>query len=379
MLAPTGQDAFLIGSALAREKLESRAVRDAAGLCREAERGAGVLLIAEEALTQEGVRQINEMLASQPPWSDLPLVVMTTSGESTLASLRILKAFAPSGNVTLLERPFRSLTLVSVVQVALRARRRQYQVRELLEAQERATKIRDEFISIASHELKTPLTAMKLQSQIARYRAKDGNLAMSPERVAKFVDGTSSQVDRLTRLVEDMLDVSRIGAQKLLLEKTRFDLVDLTAEVLDRFLPQLEAAGCQMSLHAPTPVEGDWDRYRVEQILCNLLTNAIRYAPGKPVHVDVTLEDGAAVARVRDQGPGVAPENQEKIFRRFERAVASNHISGLGLGLYICRQIAEAHGGSITLESTPGQGATFTLRLPGAQGGSLPGSAITAL
>lgn len=375
VLAPTGQDARLIGGALAREKIESRIVRNVPELCREATDGAGVLLIAEEGLNQEGVSLINEMLAAQAPWSDLPLVVMTSSGESTLASLRILRAFSPSGNVTLLERPFRSLTLVSVVQVALRARRRQYQVRELLEAQKRATSIRDEFISIASHELKTPLTAMKLQSQIARYRAKDGNLAMSPERITKFVDLTSTQVDRLTRLVEDMLDVSRISAQKLLLEKSSFDLAVLAAEVLDRFQPQLEAAGCEAKLSAPSAVTGEWDRYRVEQILCNLLTNAIRYAAGKPVEVEVASKEGTALVRVRDHGPGVAPENLEKIFLRFERAVASSHISGLGLGLYICRQIAEAHGGTIALQSRLGHGSAFTLRLPGATAGA----AATAL
>lgn len=364
ILAPTGQDSTLLGTALARKQIESRVVGSVRELCQEARASSGALLIAEEALSSDGIQQISEMLAAQPPWSDLPLVVMTSSGESTLASLRILKSFAPAGNVTLLERPFRSLTLLSVMQVALRARKRQYQVRDLLENQLNATRIRDEFISIASHELKTPLTALKLQNQITKLQTKDGQLPMTAERIQKFVMLTASQVDRLSRLVEDMLDVSRISSQKLPLDRSTFDLVELAREILDRFAPQLEAAGCEYELRSRGPVTGQWDRYRVEQILCNLITNAIRYAPGKPVTIEVLQEGAEAVAVVSDQGPGVAPEDREKIFQRFERAVASSNISGLGLGLYICRQIAEYHGGTITLNSRPGAGAAFVVRLP---------------
>ena len=372
VLAPTGQDAALLAKALGREGIESRVFRSARELTLAARQSAGALLIAEEALAAGTVLLINEMLAEQPPWSDLPLVVMTSSGESTLASLRILKSFAPAGNVSLLERPFRSLTLVSVMQVALRARRRQYQVRELLEAHQKATNIRDEFISIASHELKTPLTALKLQSQITRRQTRDGAIPMSADRVQKFVTLTGNQVDRLTRLVEDMLDVSRINSQKLLLDKTGFDLTALAAEIVDRFAPQLEAAGCEATLKNSGPVNGEWDRYRIEQILCNLITNVIRYAPGAPVTVETYAEGDQALLRVTDHGPGIAPENQEKIFHRFERAVASNNISGLGLGLYICRQIAESHGGAISVESSLGEGSPFILRLPASASAAAP-------
>jgi signal transduction histidine kinase len=364
VLAPTGQDATLVAGALAREQIESRIFRNMAELCQWARRSAGAILIAEEALGAEAVNCLNETLALQPPWSDIPLVVMTTAGESTLASLKVLRAFSPSGNVTLLERPFRSLTLISVMQVALRARKRQFQVRDLLEAQVKATNIRDEFISIASHELKTPLTALKLQSQISKWQAKNTDAPMTQEQISKFVNLTSNQVDRLTRLVEDMLDVSRINSQKLLLERTTFDLVELAEEIIDRLTPQLETAGCETELVQQGPVAGVWDRYRIEQILYNLLTNAIRYAPGKPVKVEVLQEEHTGVIRVSDQGGGIAPENQERIFQRFERAVASNNISGLGLGLYICKQIAESHQGSISVESELGRGSVFTVRLP---------------
>lgn len=364
VLAPTGQDATLIAGALSKEGMECRIFRGVPELCQWARKSAGAMIIAEEALNPDAFHCLNEMLTEQPPWSDIPLIVMTSSGESTLSSLRILRSFAPSGNVTLLERPFRSLTLISVTQVALRSRRRQFQVRDLLEAQVKATSIRDEFISIASHELKTPLTALKLQSQITKWQSKNLSTPMSQEQIAKFVNLTSNQVDRLTRLVEDMLDVSRINSQKLLLEKTRFDLVSLAEEIIDRLSPQLNAAECVVELAQNGPVFGVWDRYRIEQIFYNLLTNAVRYAPGKPVRVEVSQENRDAVIRVSDQGTGIAPEHHEKIFQRFERAVASNNISGLGLGLYICRQIAESHQGTISVLSTLGQGAIFIVKLP---------------
>lgn len=364
VLAPTGQDASLIATALSREQIPCRICASVTEACALPGNLAGALLIAEEALSPTAISLLNDFLSAQPPWSDLPLIVMTSSGETTLASLRILRAFSPAGNVSLLERPFRSLTLVSVLQVAVRARRRQYQMRDLLDAQVKATNIRDEFISIASHELKTPLTSLKLQSQITKMHSRDGANPLSQESVSKFVNLTNTQVDRLTRLVEDMLDVSRIGSQKFLLEKSSFDLQLLAEEILDRLSSQLEAVGCVVEMKKAGPVIGAWDRYRIEQIFYNLLTNAMRYAPGKPIEMEVFQENSQAVIKVTDHGTGIAKENHEKIFLRFERAVASRNISGLGLGLYICRQIAEAHQGTISVISEKGEGASFEVKLP---------------
>jgi signal transduction histidine kinase len=364
IVAPIGQDAALLRAALAREGLAAATYGGIEALCERMRGEAGAILVAEEALSAPEIERLRHALAAQEPWSDIPIIVMTGNGEATLSSLRVLRAFAPSGAVTLLERPFRAITLVSTLQVALRARKRQYQVRELLELQIQATRIRDEFISIASHELKTPLTSLKLQTQLnKRVQARDPG-AFSP-LVSRLIDGTDSQVDRLTRLVEDMLDVSRIHSGKLLMEKSRFDLAELVADVVPNFSAQLAAAGCALVIERSGPVIGTWDRYRIEQVLNNLLTNAIRYAPGAPIEISVARDDARGIARlrVRDHGPGIAPADHERIFARFERAVVGRGISGLGLGLYICRQIVASHAGTIRVESDVGRGAGFVIEL----------------
>jgi signal transduction histidine kinase len=363
IVAPTGQDATLLANALRRESMFAEIYPDLERACARLREEAGVILVAEEALTESGISALRELLGRQEPWSDIPVVVMTGGGAPTLTSLRILKAFASSGSVTLLERPFRSITLISTLQVALRARRRQYQVRELLEMALQATRLRDEFISIASHELKTPLTSLKLQTQLnKRHQAKDP--AAFSEKVTRLIHVTDTQVDRLTRLVEDMLDISRISTGKLVMQKSEFDLADLAREVVDRFMPQLKSAGCDAEVRAPAPVPGRWDRYRLEQVLNNLITNAIRYAPGKPIEIEVLLDGPRARLTVADRGKGIDPANRERIFQRFERAVDSGNISGLGLGLYICRQIVETHGGTIRVESELGLGSRFVVEVP---------------
>jgi signal transduction histidine kinase len=366
ILAPTGQDAPLIAEALAREGIESVIFQDVSSLCRHlGGNEAGALLLAEEALNGPAMTLLTGTLARQQAWSDIPVVVMTGTGDAGLASHRVLKAFEPAGNVTLLERPCRSITLISVLQVALRARMKQYEVKELLEFQERATRLRDEFISIASHELKTPLTALKLQTQLnKRMHERKNAEAFTPDRVVKLMNVTDHQVDRLARLVEDMLDVSRISSGKLTIQKMTFDLADLAREVIERFQPQFQAVSCLVDFRADDNVVGSWDRYRIEQVLNNLFTNAIRYSPGKPLHVSIERAGSSARIVVRDEGAGIAKENLGRIFERFERAVNAANISGLGLGLYICREILETHGGSIQAESEPGNGATFTVTLP---------------
>ncbi|MEW6055092.1 MAG: PAS domain-containing sensor histidine kinase [Bdellovibrionota bacterium] len=240
---------------------------------------------------------------------------------------------------------------------------------DLIKAAERletAVKSRDEFLSIASHELKTPLTSLKLQVQM-RKRAIEKQGAQAPftlERLRQMVEDDEKQINRLNQLVDDMLDITRITAGKLTLQTELVDLCALIQEVTDRFAPQLEAAGCQVFFDADCKVEGQWDLYRIEQVFINLLTNAMKYGAGKPIQIKVSAADGIAKLAVRDYGVGIAAEDHERIFLQFERAISASEVSGLGLGLYIVRQIVEAHGGRILLESKLGEGSLFKVELP---------------
>jgi PAS domain S-box-containing protein len=229
-----------------------------------------------------------------------------------------------------------------------------------------ALRARDEFLSIASHELRTPLTSLKLQMQMTQRRiARGGPDAYSPEWVDRLVEQSNRQIDRLARLVDDMLDIARIQTGRLVIEPAPVDAVELVRDVLERLGPHLAEAGTPASLAAPEALEAEWDRFRVEQVVTNLLTNAMRYGGHKPVVVTLQARDGHIRLSVRDQGLGVPKESQERIFNRFERAISANDVSGLGLGLFISRQIVEAHGGRIWVESDgPGHGATFHVELP---------------
>jgi PAS domain S-box-containing protein len=229
---------------------------------------------------------------------------------------------------------------------------------KLLQAQE-AIRLRDEFLSIASHELRTPLTALLLQLENVREHLPpdDDKLGRNMER-AKRVGA------RLAQLVEELLDVSRIATGKLRLNLETFDLGDAAREIIERLRESAEAARCAIRLDAPGPVRGRWDRLRIEQVLMNLISNAIKYATGQPIHVSVAREGDTAVIQVRDQGPGIPESELARIFERFERAASARHYGGMGLGLYVARQIAEAHGGTIAARNAPGGGACFTVRLP---------------
>ncbi|HEX5750682.1 MAG TPA: ATP-binding protein [Archangium sp.] len=235
--------------------------------------------------------------------------------------------------------------------------------RLLVELQE-AVRLRDEFLSVASHELKTPLTplSLRLQGLERSIRAEPGSLMA--QRLGKEVDVMRRQVKRLSDLVNELLDVSRIttGRLKLLLEEV--DLTEVTREVVARFQPEAQRAGCELILDTNGPVSGHWDRLRLEQVLTNLLSNAIKYGAGKPVHLRVEQREDRSRLVVRDEGIGIEPEAMGRIFNRFERAVSERHYGGLGLGLYVTRQIIVAMGGNVTAESTPAQGATFTVELP---------------
>jgi len=229
----------------------------------------------------------------------------------------------------------------------------------LYKSEQEAVRVRDDFLSIASHELRTPLTPLRLQTQVLRRLLAQGS-ASPREKVLSSLDTLDRQTDRLSRLVSDLLDVSRITVGKLTLHREPVDLADVAREVVDRYAPSSRSPISLQARGAP----GNWDRGRLEQVATNLLANAIKYGEGKPIDVVVDRTDRQALLVVRDRGIGIAPPDAQRIFNRFERASSATSYGGLGLGLYIAQQIATAHGGEISVDSAPGQGATFTVALP---------------
>lgn len=362
LLCPTGQDAHLIASVLKHDSVDSKVTKDLDELCNIDYEHAGVIIVSEEALTKEGIDVLNEKLSAQKPWSDIPIILLTSGGtRSKQFKIKRLEVFVTSGNVTLLERPLQPLTLLSATQVALRSRRRQFQVRGLLQAQVEATKIRDEFISIASHELKTPLTSLKLQTQMTRRQIVKPEMLLQ-DKMQKQLDYTINQIDRLNKLVDDMLDISRINTGKLNITKVDFNFSELLLELVERFSPQFNAVGINVQTEIEPGIIGHWDSYKIEQVVNNLFSNAIRYSPRKTVTVGLKAMGDKAVFNVQDEGMGIEPKNLERIFERFERI--SSNISGLGLGLYITRQILDLHQGTIKADSKLGEGANFIIELP---------------
>lgn len=230
---------------------------------------------------------------------------------------------------------------------------------------ERAVQARNEFLSIASHELKTPLTSLKLQIQNRKRHLVKNNFAeFSSEGLTKMVNRDEKQINRLIKLVDDMLDISRLTAGKLSFEFEETNLNNLVNDVVDRFTHQAASNGTQIHLKVGAQVIGIWDMYRIEQVVTNLLTNAMKYGIGKPIHIKISADDKNAFFSIKDQGPGIPKEDQYRIFLQFERGISSNAVSGLGLGLYMANQIVVAHHGQITVESEPGIGSTFSVVLP---------------
>jgi signal transduction histidine kinase len=226
---------------------------------------------------------------------------------------------------------------------------------------ESAVRARDTFVAIASHELRTPLTTLLLQA--------DGLLRMlekppaDPDKLRERGGKIQTQALRINRLIGSLLDVSRITGGRLRLDREPVELRALVEEVLQRSEGALKRAGCAVQLTA-SAVVGQWDRLRIDQVVTNLISNATKYAAGKPVRITVESDGKLARLVVADEGIGIDPADQARIFARFERAVSERNFGGLGLGLWISEQIVSAHGGAIRVDSRPGLGSTFTVELP---------------
>jgi signal transduction histidine kinase/ActR/RegA family two-component response regulator len=385
VVAPLGRDAQLTCAALAAHGLTAEACAGLDELCREIAWGAGAVFITKEAITDEGARLLTTTLAAQPAWSDLPLVVLTSNGGAAAPDTRAaLTALSALGNVTLIERPVRVVTLVSVLKSALRARLRQYEVREQLAELARAheeraqllareqaarqdaeanNRLKDEFLATISHELRTPLTAILGWIQFLRRGRLDE--AMATHAIEVIDRNGQAQL----HLIEDLLDVSRIITGKLRLNVRAVDLTSVIGAALDAARPA--AAAKEITLYttldsAAAHISGDGDR--LQQVVWNLVNNAVKFTPaGGRVEVSTRRADARVEISVADTGEGIAPAFLPYVFDRFRQAdgqMTRAH-GGLGLGLAIVRQLVELHGGTVAVTSEgAGRGATFTVSLP---------------
>ena len=236
----------------------------------------------------------------------------------------------------------------------------------LLEDRRQAIAARDQFLAVAAHELRTPLATLALlvdnliMPLHSHSTTEPGDVVVQKRQLAML----KRQVDRLTALVAEMLDVSRITGGGLQLNLGSVDLRDIVREVLDRFDLEIQRRHVTLKVNAPDPAPGIWDAARIDQVITNLISNALKYGAERPVEVSVRVEASQAVVVVRDHGIGIPEDEQSKIFGPFARVFAATHHAGLGLGLWIAQQIVQASGGRIKVDSRPEQGSTFTVELP---------------
>ena len=360
ILAPTGRDASLACQLLSQEGLACLPCLDENILFQEIEAGAAVAILAEEALQPRTLQTLSEVLGKQGPWSDLPLIIFSRSSGS---SESILSSLGPLSNATILERPVRVSTLLSAVKAAQRARRRQYQVRDLLDRQTEADRRKDEFLAMLGHELRNPLAAIRNALWVL------DEAGSRSDQDLRQRDVIERQTRHLVRMVDDLLDVSRVTLGKIILKRQTVDL----AEVVSHCLVELDlaalAAGHGLELRVETePVWVEGDPVRLEQVICNLVQNAIKYTPrGGTLTLSVRTENNEGTVRVRDTGVGITPEMLQQIFAPFTQVESSRSRSegGLGLGLPLVRGLVELHGGRVEAHSAgPGQGSELIVRLP---------------
>jgi signal transduction histidine kinase len=360
ILAPVGRDASLVLESLEHAGIAGCICASVDELARQAARGAGMCVVAEEALATSDLSRLRETLGRQPPWSDLPLLVVIRP-ETRLE--QVLEMLGPVGNVTPLVRPFRIQTLVNTARTLLRARQRQYQSRDMMEQLAESDRRKTEFLALLGHELRNPLAAISVSVHLLE-RIPDRE-----ERARRALAVIDRQSRNLTRMVDDLLDVSRITSGKIVLRREPVDLAEVCEHVHHVLEPVARAAKVTVAISRPrAPVVVDGDAVRLEQIVSNLLGNAMKYTPeGGSVSLSVSRSGGSAVVRVQDDGIGIAQDMLGRIFKPFVQVhgVEGRSRGGLGLGLSLVRDLVAMHGGKVAAASAgPGRGSTFTVTLP---------------
>ncbi len=365
---PTGRDGPLLAGVLQKVGITAEIIPSMRLLC-ERLLGADAAIIAAECLDPDSIGALKRSLAAQQAWSDFPLIVLGVPNSSS--SDHIFELLSPAANLTLLERPTRPFTLITIARAALRARERQYLTREQLEQliaaraeADRAGRMKDEFLATLSHELRTPLNAVSGWAALLR----KGSL--SPEDQAKAVDTIARNAQVQKELVEDLLDMSRIVSGKVKLDVHAMDLVEVVSGSVETVRPTAQARQIALTCTLPdgrdTIMNGD--PARLQQVVWNLVNNAVKFTPqGGSVRISLERQPGHIVLTVADSGSGIEPEFLPYVFDRFRQADASmtRRHGGLGLGLSIVKQLVEMHGGEVRAASPGvGQGATFTVTLP---------------
>jgi signal transduction histidine kinase len=319
--------------------------------------------------------ELAELMRGTEKTRHIPIVFVSAAGKELNYAFKGYE----TGAVDFLYKPLDIAAVQSKVKVFVALYRQRLQMQRQVEALEksrtelhatqvelqRLLQVRDEFMSMVAHELRTPLNTLLLETQMRKMHLDKGNVAaFSAEQLRPMIARDGRQIQSMIRLINDMVDVSRIRSGKLSVRAGNTELSAMLQRIASDLAQQAAAAGVTIHLQAPQPVHGVWDEFRIEQIIINLLTNALRYGDGKPIEVTLTAAGGFAEVAVRDYGVGISESDQQRIFAPFERAGSKQVKEGLGLGLYIARQLAETHGGELGVQSTPGQGSVFVLRLP---------------
>jgi signal transduction histidine kinase len=311
--------------------------------------------------------EVTDQLKSSPETAHI--IILNVSASYTDVDSQVLGL--GRGADAYLLHPIEPAVLVATVRALLRLRNAERRLaallseRDALTAQlEQALHVRDEFLSMATHELRGPLHALMLRLESLRRSYALDAAGVTPEKAESTLRASIKQIDRLVRLLEDLLDISRMTESGIRLELEDVDLSEVVRDVAERMSDQCVQVGCEVLLHASAPVVGRWDRMRLDQVFTNLLSNALRYSAGKPIEVHVTGDGERAVLVVRDQGVGISPEHRQRIFERFERVESDRTGTSFGLGLWIVHRIVDALGGRADVESELGKGATFSVELP---------------